>query len=78
MARLRKRIGLIFDLPLLSRLLFHVRRMTGGLERGFFVRLFLALSGFVVAAAVLLTAFEGPQATRPGWPRSSATASTGA
>jgi voltage-gated potassium channel len=60
MARWRKRIGKYFELPLLSRLLFHVRRLTGGLERGFFLRLSIALCGFVVAAALLLTAFEGP------------------
>jgi voltage-gated potassium channel len=61
MARLGKRIGALFNVPLLSRLAFHVRRMTHGLERGFFLRLFVALSGFVVAAALLLTLFEGPR-----------------
>jgi len=60
MARLRGRIGALFNLPLLSRLLFHVRRMTGGLKRGFFVRLLAALSSFVVVAAALLTFLEGP------------------
>lgn len=59
MARLRKRIGALLDMPLLSRLAFHVRRMTRGLERGFFLRLFIGLSGFVVIAAALLTGFEG-------------------
>jgi voltage-gated potassium channel len=61
MARLRKRMGALFDLPLLSRLLFHARRMTGGLERGFFLRLAAGLCGFVVAASLLLTVVEGPR-----------------
>jgi voltage-gated potassium channel len=60
MARLGKRITALFSLPLLSRLAFHIRRMTGGLERGFFLRLFVALSSFVVVAAALLTVLEGP------------------
>ena len=60
MARLRKRITALFSLPLLSRLAYHFRRMTGGLERGFFLRLFVALSSFVVVAAALLTVLEGP------------------
>jgi voltage-gated potassium channel len=60
MARLGKRISAFFSLPLLARLAFHLRRMTGGLERGFFTRLFVALTGFVVIAAVLLSFIEGP------------------
>src|SRR3954454_11006453 len=60
MQRLRKRLAALFNVPLLSRLAFHIRRMTGGLERGFFLRLFVALSSFVIVAAGLLTALEGP------------------
>lgn len=60
MARLRRRIGGWFSVPLLARLGFHVRRMTGGLERGFFLRLLVGVGGFVVAAALLLTVVEGP------------------
>jgi voltage-gated potassium channel len=60
MARIGKRLAKMLSLPLLSRLAFHVRRMTGGLERGFFTRLFVALSSFVVVAAALLTVLEGP------------------
>src|SRR5689334_18193216 len=60
MARIGKRLARLLSLPLLSRLAFHIRRMTGGLERGFFIRLFVALGGFVVVAAALLTALEGP------------------
>jgi voltage-gated potassium channel len=58
--RLRKRMGALFNVPLLSRLAFHLQRMTRGLERGFFMRLFVSLGGFVVIAAGLLTALEGP------------------
>lgn len=60
MARLRKRIGAAFDLPVLSRLLFHLRRMTGNVDRGFFLRLSLGLVGFVFVAALLVTLIEGP------------------
>lgn len=60
MARIGTRIGAMFSFPLLSRIAFHVRRMTGGLERGFFLRLSVALGGFVVAAAALVTVLEGP------------------
>ena len=60
MARIRRRIAALFSFPLLSRILFHVRRMTGGLQRGFFIRLFVALGSFVVLAAVLVTLMEGP------------------
>jgi voltage-gated potassium channel len=58
--RLRAHVAALFNVPLLSRLGFHVRRMTGGLERGFFLRLAVALSSFVLVAAGLLTAIEGP------------------
>jgi voltage-gated potassium channel len=61
MARLGRRIGAVFTLPLLSRLGYHLRRMTGGLERGFFLRLFGALTSFVLVAAALLTFIEGPR-----------------
>jgi len=60
MARIRKRLAALLNFPLLSRLAFHLRRMTGGLERGFFVRLFVALSSFVVVASTLVTLLEGP------------------
>ena len=60
MARMGRRVAAFFSFPLLSRVAFHVRRMTGGLERGFFVRLFVALAGFVVVAAGLVTLLEGP------------------
>lgn len=61
MARLGRRIGAMVNIPLISRLAFHLSRMTRGLERGFFLRLAVALSGFVVIAAALLTFIEGPR-----------------
>jgi voltage-gated potassium channel len=60
MSRIGRRIGLALDAPLLSRLAFHLRRLAGGLERGFFVRLAVGLAGFVSVAALLVTAIEGP------------------
>ena len=60
MARIRKRIAALLNFPLLSRLAFHLQRITGGLKRGFFLRLLVALSSFVVLAAVLVTLLEGP------------------
>jgi len=66
MARLRTRIGAAFDLPVLIRLLFHLRRMTGNIDRGFFLRLSLGLVGFVFAAALLVTVIEGPHDSMGG------------
>jgi len=60
MRGLRQRFRALFSVPVLSRLAFHVRRMTGGLQPGFFLRLFAALTGFVLVAAALLTLIEGP------------------
>lgn len=60
MARLGKRIGAIVNLPLLARLVFHLRRLTGGVDRTFFLRLSLGLGGFVLVASLLVTAIEGP------------------
>jgi voltage-gated potassium channel len=60
MARLRRRMGAFFDLPLLNRLAFHLRRLTGGIDRGFYLRLSLGLASFVLVAALLVTFIEGP------------------
>lgn len=66
MARRRRRIREMLSMPLVTRLLFHVRRMTGGLDRGFFVRLLLGLAGIVLVAAMAVTAVEGPHDTVGG------------
>jgi len=60
MGRIGSRMGALFALPVLSRLAFHLRRMTGGLDRHFFLRLFGALFGFVAIAALAVTLIEGP------------------
>lgn len=61
MGRWRRRTGAIVGMPIIARLAFHVRRMTGGLERGFFLRLFVGLFAFVLAAALLVTLVEAPR-----------------
>ena len=57
--RLARRIGAVVAVPLLARLGFHVRRITGGLDRSFFFRLLLGLGGIVLVAALLVAAAEG-------------------
>lgn len=61
MSRLGKRLGAIVTVPLIARVAFHVRRMTGSVDRSFFFRLFFGLGGFVFVAAALVTAVEGPR-----------------
>jgi voltage-gated potassium channel len=50
----------IFDSPVIRRLLWHVNRMRGQLDRRFFLSLAQGIAGFVLIAAVLITAFEKP------------------
>ena len=57
--RLRRRIGAVIAVPILARLGFHVRRITGGLERGFFIRLLAGLGGLVLISAILVALVEG-------------------
>ena len=59
--RLTRRIGAIVAVPILARLGFHVRRITGGLDRAFFIRLLVGLGGIVLVAAVLVAVAEGPR-----------------
>jgi voltage-gated potassium channel len=61
MARLGKRIRAMFTLPLLARLAFHVRRLAGGVNRTFFLRLSAGLGSIVLVSAVLVTFIEGPE-----------------
>jgi voltage-gated potassium channel len=61
MARLGKRIRALFTFPLLARLSFHLRRMAGGIDRGFFLRLSIGLASIVLVAAILVTFIEGPR-----------------
>ena len=50
----------IFDSPVVRRLVWHVNRMRGQLDRRFFLSLAQGIAGFVLIAAVLITAFEKP------------------
>lgn len=59
--RLARRIGTIVAVPLFARIGFHLRRITGGADRTFFVRLMLGLSGLVLLAAILVAVAEGPR-----------------
>jgi voltage-gated potassium channel len=61
MGRIARRISTFVAAPLLRRFAFHLHRITGGVDRGFFIRLFLGLAGVVFLAAVLVTAMEGPK-----------------
>jgi voltage-gated potassium channel len=51
----------LFNVPLLRRVAFHVRRLTGGADRGFFLRLLGGLAGVVLVAALLVSVVEGPR-----------------
>ena len=57
--RIRHRLGVLFAGPLVRRCAFHLRRLTHNVDRSFFTRLFAGLFGFVLAAALLVTAIEG-------------------
>ncbi len=48
----------VFAGPFMRRIGFHVRRITGGLDRHFFVALLLPIIGFVLVAAVAVTLVE--------------------
>ncbi len=47
-----------FDAPVIRRVLWHLGRMRGQLDRRFFMSLAQGIIGFVLAAAVLITLFE--------------------
>ncbi|HET7495245.1 MAG TPA: NAD-binding protein [Candidatus Limnocylindrales bacterium] len=50
----------IFSSPLVRRVLWHLGRMRGQLDRRFFLSLGQGIVGFVLIAAVLITLFEKP------------------
>ncbi|MBV9832749.1 MAG: potassium channel protein [Marmoricola sp.] len=58
--RLARRLDALFSSPLLRRIGYHVRRLTSGMERGFFLRLVLGLLAVVALATILVTVIEGP------------------
>lgn len=53
------RVTAFFALPVLRRAAFHFRRMTGGLDGAFFVRVSVFLAGILLIAAVVVTFSEG-------------------
>jgi voltage-gated potassium channel len=59
--RISRRLKAAIALPLLTRIGFHMRRLTRDVDRGFFLRLFFGLGSFVLLAALLVTAIEGPR-----------------
>ena len=54
----RQRLAILLAVPLIRRVAFHARRMTGNMNRRVFGRLLAGLLGFVVLAAALVTLFE--------------------
>ena len=61
--RLGRRIRAFAAVPLLRRFAYHARRLTGDVDRGFFLRLALGLAAVVFVAALLVAAIEGPRAS---------------
>jgi voltage-gated potassium channel len=49
-----------FHVPLLRRVVFHARRISGQVDRHFFTTLVTAVLGFVLAATVMVTLLERP------------------
>lgn len=58
MAFFPKRFATFFSVPLLRRAAFHVKRLTSGLDSSFFIRVGVALGGFLVVASALVTVTE--------------------
>ena len=50
----------LLDSPLVRRVLWHLNRMRGQLDRRFFMSLAQGIAAFVLIAAVLITLFEKP------------------
>jgi voltage-gated potassium channel len=58
MALVPKRFVAFFSLPVLRRAAFHFRRMTGGLDRAFYLRVGVVMAGFLLIAAAIVTVTE--------------------
>jgi voltage-gated potassium channel len=52
------RFTAFFSVPVVRRAAYHVKRMTGGLDRSFFLRVGIALVGFLVVCSVATTLAE--------------------
>ena len=59
--RLTRRLAGVLTAPFFARFGFHVRRITGGVDRTFFFRLVLGLGAVVMTAALLVAVAEGPR-----------------
>ena len=60
-------LRILFAAPFMRRVGFHVRRISGGLDRHFFVSLLLPIVGFVVLAAAAVTLLEEEKRTFGGF-----------
>jgi len=58
----------VFSSPLLRRFGFHLRRLTGDVDRRFFLRLLAGPVGFVLLAATAVTLLGKPKARSPPSP----------
>lgn len=56
-----KRLKLFFTLPLLRRAGFHLKRMTSGMDSAFFVKVGVALFGFLLFTSLIVTFAEKGQ-----------------
>jgi voltage-gated potassium channel len=59
MSLVPKRFVAFFSIPLLRRAAYHFRRMTGGLDRAFVVRVGVVIVGILLLAAAIVTFSEG-------------------
>ncbi|MCW2758900.1 MAG: hypothetical protein JWO46_2646 [Nocardioidaceae bacterium] len=66
MGMVSARFAGFFAVPLLRRAGFHVKRLTGGLDARFFVRLAVGLAGILLIAAALVTVAEPPEVKSVG------------
>jgi voltage-gated potassium channel len=57
---MRGRLARYFHVPLLRRVLFHARRVSGSVDKHFFYSLGIGLIGFVLLAALAITLLEKP------------------
>jgi voltage-gated potassium channel len=61
MALIPSRFAMFFSIPILRRAAFHVKRLTSGMDRSFFVRVGIILIGLLILASALVTFMERDQ-----------------
>ena len=59
MSLIPKRFIAFFSIPVLRRAAYHFRRITGGMDRAFFIRVGVVLVGILLLAAAIVTFSEG-------------------